>query len=401
MPAFRALILEDHDFQRRVGAQVLRSCGATEVYEAADGAAALDYVCSSPTPADVLLCDLKMPGMDGLAFLRHIAEHGCASSVILASAVDASIMRAAEIMAKSYGIRMVGAIDKPVSRAKLMPLLLRHFTRQISRPHAAAEQMPLTEIAAGIAARQFLPFYQPKIDVKTGMLVGAEALMRWRHPERGFIPPASFIPLMERNHLIAEVTFDLIKTVLAQIRAWQSAGLSVPVAINVSVESLRDTSLPDRLEAMTSAEGLRPNCLTIEVTETVAMTDVGHSLETLARCRMKGFELSVDDYGTGFSSMQQLTRLPLSELKIDQVFVTGAAEGTILAALLETTIGMAHRLGLKTVAEGIESNEDWNIVAQLGCDIAQGYFIAKPMPAEELAPWYGAWLGKRSGRPAE
>jgi EAL domain-containing protein (putative c-di-GMP-specific phosphodiesterase class I)/lambda repressor-like predicted transcriptional regulator len=398
VPTFRALIVEDHDFQRKIGAQVLKQCGASEVVEAADGIAALEYVRAAATPADILLCDLKMPGMDGLAFLRHIAEHGCTSSVILASALESPIMRAAEIMAKTYGVHLIGVIDKPISRTKLMPLLLRHFSQQMGKPRPPVEQMPLDEIVAGIERRQFRPFFQPQVDMRTGMLVGLEALMRWRHPERGWVPPVAFIPVMEVNGLINDVTFTLIEMALDYGRQWHEMGLNVPISINVSVESLSDTDLPDRLEALTSKAGLTPDALTIEVTETVAMTDIGHSLETLARCRMKGFALSIDDYGTGFSSMQQLTRLPLSELKIDQMFVTGAAVEPVLQALIETSVTMAQRLGLKSVAEGIETDDDWDVVARLGCDRAQGYLIARPMAGEHVAEWHANWLGiRRSG----
>lgn len=148
---------------------------------------------------------------------------------------------------------------------------------------------------------------------------------------------------------------------------------------------------------MVTKAGLTPESFTIEVTETVSMTDLGHSLETLARLRMKGFGLSIDDYGTGFSSMQQLTRVPFSELKIDQVFVTGAAKQEVLQALLGTSVTMAKRLKLRSVAEGVETEQDWQTVAKLGCDVAQGYFIGKPMPRDELGPWYREWMGLHKG----
>jgi EAL domain-containing protein (putative c-di-GMP-specific phosphodiesterase class I) len=396
--SFRALILEDHEFQRRIGVQILEHCGASHVLEAADGATALALVKAASQPIDVLLCDLNMPGMDGLAFLRHFAELGSASSVILGSALDPSIIRAAEIMARSYGVRILGVVEKPLSPVKLMPLLLRHFSQQRVTPRPPVKLMPLKEIAAGIEHLQFEPFFQPKVDIRTAALVGVEALMRWRHPDRGLIQPGEFIPVMESSGLISPVTFTMIEAALAHCGRWRDLGLDVPVAINVSPVSLRDTSLPDRLEALILAAGLLPSSVTLEITESVAMTDFGHSLETLARCRMKGFDLSIDDYGTGFSSMQQLTRLPVSELKIDQSFVTGAADEPILQALIETSVTMARRLNLKTVAEGLENSDDWSVVARLGCGAAQGYFIAKPMPGEHLAGWYKTWLGAH--RPA-
>jgi EAL domain-containing protein (putative c-di-GMP-specific phosphodiesterase class I) len=395
VPSFRALILEDHEFQRRIGAQVLMQCGAAQVLEASDGAGALDLIAASERPIDVLLCDLNMPGMDGLAFLRHIAERGSNSSVILASALDASIIRAAEIMARSYGIRLVGVVEKPVARSKLLPLILRHFSMNRAQPRSPVELMPMGEIASGINLGEFVPFFQPKVQMRTDALVGVEVLMRWRHPTRGLIPPAAFIPVMEAHGMISTATFAVLGAALAQCRRWRNIGWDVPIALNISVESLSDTTLPDRLEAITAQAGFSSSSVTIEITETVAMTDLGHALETLARCRMKGFDLSIDDYGTGFSSMQLLSRLPVSELKIDQGFVTGAATEPVHRALIETTLMMAQRLNLRSVAEGIETHEDWDVVAGLGCDIAQGYLIARPMPGDEVAGWYENWRGTR------
>ncbi|HTH96433.1 MAG TPA: EAL domain-containing response regulator [Stellaceae bacterium] len=394
IPGFRALILEDHEFQRLVAAQVLEHCGAVEVLEATDGITALEMVHNTEQPLDILLCDLNMPGMDGLQFLRHIAERRNTSSVILASALDPSILRAAEIMAQSYGIRIIGVVEKPLSRAKLMPLILRHFGQaRISRQ--PTELIPLAEIEHGLERGEFLPFFQPKVSMRNCALVGVEVLMRWRHHDRGWIKPDAFIPVMESHGLITPATYRLLDMALIQCKYWQEVGVDVPIALNISVESLSDVRLADRLEMMVLKSGLPTSALTLEVTETVAMTDLGHSLETLARCRMKGFDLSIDDYGTGFSSMQQLTRLPVGELKIDQSFVSGACNEPILEALVETSITMAKRLNLKTTAEGVETSDDWDLVARLGCDIAQGYFVARPMPAEELLNWYSNWLGTR------
>jgi len=395
VPPFRALILEDHDFQRHIGVQILKHCGASEVLEASGGAIALDLVRTASSPIDVLLCDLNMPGMDGLAFLRHIAEQGSTSSVILGSSLDPAIIRTAEIMAKSYGIRLLGVVEKPLSGAKLMPLLLRHFSPGKASARPTIQAATFDEVKSGISQRQFGPFFQPQVDMRSGALVGVEALMRWHHPSRGLVPPAVFIPVMESAGLISPATLMMIEESLIHCRRWRAAGLEVPIAVNLSPESLRDTSLPEQIEALTQAAGIAPGALTIEITETVAMTDLGHSMETLARLRIKGFNLSIDDYGTGFSSMQQLTRLPLTEIKIDQSFVTGAAERPILRALIETSVVMAKRLGLRTVAEGVETAEDWDVCARLGCETAQGYFIGRPMPGEAIAGWYQGWLASR------
>jgi EAL domain-containing protein (putative c-di-GMP-specific phosphodiesterase class I)/FixJ family two-component response regulator len=397
IPPFRALVIEDHDFQRSIAAQVLKLCGAIGVGEAANGAAAIAAIDKAADPFDVLVCDLNMPDMDGLEFLRHMGKRHCSSSVIIVSGLDEAITRSAEAMGQIYGVRLLGAMEKPITRSKLVPLLLRHFGQQRMPSHSQTEPIPIAEIEKGLEEHQFVPFFQPKIDMRQRRLAGVEALMRWHHPERGVLTPDAFIAIMEKNGLITRGTYEILDSALASCRYWDGYGHTVPLAINVSVESLSDTSLPEQLEARVQAVNLAPELVTVEVTESTAMTDLGHCLETLARLRMKGFGLSIDDYGTGFSSMQQLTRIPFSELKIDQTFVTGSARQPLLRALLESSVNMGRRLGLKTVAEGVESDEDWDVVERAGCDVAQGYFIAKPMPAAELLTWYEGWLEQHAG----
>jgi EAL domain-containing protein (putative c-di-GMP-specific phosphodiesterase class I) len=180
---------------------------------------------------------------------------------------------------------------------------------------------------------------------------------------------------------------------IRQCRAWRDAGLDVPVAINLSATSLADTGLADRIADLAARHAVDAKAITLEVTESAAMTDVVRSLDTLTRLRIKGFGLAIDDYGTGFSSMQQLGRIPFTEMKLDQTFVTNAADHPSLEAMLDTSLALARRLELKSVAEGVESARDWELLARLGCDVAQGYLIAQPMPGAALAAWYAAWRG--------
>jgi EAL domain-containing protein (putative c-di-GMP-specific phosphodiesterase class I) len=227
--------------------------------------------------------------------------------------------------------------------------------------------------------------------MRTRALAGAEALMRWQHPERGLIPPGAFIAVMEACGLIDAATEVVLAGAIAQVRAWREGGLDVPVAINLSAASLADIGLADRIAAMAARDGVDPKAIILEVTESAAMTDMARSLDTLARLRIKGFGLAIDDYGTGFSSMQQLGRIPFTEMKIDQAFVLNAADHPNLEAMLDTSLALARRLNLKSVAEGVETARDWDLLLRLGCDIAQGYLIAKPMPGAALPAWYAAW----------
>jgi EAL domain-containing protein (putative c-di-GMP-specific phosphodiesterase class I)/FixJ family two-component response regulator len=385
------LLLEDQDIQSKLGVLVLKACGAREVLTAFNGADALELLAHRSEPFQIILCDLRMPDMDGLEFLRHIAVQGVKSSVILVSGVDASIIRAAELMARSYGLNILGAIEKPISQNKLWPLVLRSVIQSQSAPLPRNQLMAAAEIRLGIQRGEFIPYFQPQVSMRTGDLVGVEALMRWLHPQHGIIGPDRFIPVMEAEGLIDAATEDILDESLAQMKRWHGDGLDVAVSVNISVEILRDTNLPERLRAKVVAAGIEPAMLTFEITETTAMTDHGHSLETLARLRMEGFGLSLDDYGTGFSSMKQLSEIPFSELKIDQIFVSGSGQRPILGALVETSAALARRLNLRCVAEGIENSDDWDSAARYGCSIAQGFFVAKPMPGAQILDWHRGW----------
>lgn len=223
MPPFHAMILEDHDFQRRIGAHVFKVCGAAEVLEASNGAEAIALIEARSESLDIMVCDLNMPGMDGLEFLRHIGLRQSGVSIILASGMDAAIIRAAEMMARSYGVRIIGIAEKPLSEGRLLPLILRHFGQALIPPRPQLRTMPVVEIQAAIARQEFEPFFQPKVFMHNCKLAGVEALMRWRHPTQGLIQPGAFIPVMESANLISAVTFTLFDKAIAAVPACPTA----------------------------------------------------------------------------------------------------------------------------------------------------------------------------------
>jgi len=247
------------------------------------------------------------------------------------------------------------------------------------------------DISAALAAGQFEPFFQPKVDVATGNLKGAEALARWRHPQRGMVSPYAFIPALEANGHIDELTWIMLESAAVACRDWRAQGLDMTVSVNLSLRSLTHVGLAERITELVRARNLEPKHMILEVTETIAMTDMARALENLARLRIKGFGLSIDDYGTGYSSMQQLSRIPFTELKIDQSFVMSAIEKDSCRVILESSLDMARKLGLKVVAEGVETRADWELLKSLDCDVAQGYLFARPMAATQIADWATAW----------
>ena len=296
-------------------------------------------------------------------------------------------------MSEAYGINLLGVVEKPITPGKLEALITLHKPAQAQRGRSktAGPAFTLEEIAAGLKNNEFEAFYQPKIELATGQVKGAEALARWRHAQQGIVAPYAFIKPLEDNGLIDELTWVMLRKSAAFCSSWRSAGLEATVSVNLSLKSLSDVKIADRVTKLVRSQNLEPRHMVLEVTESAATTDIGKALENLARLRMKGFGLSIDDYGTGYSSMQQLTRIAFTELKIDQSFVANAAKQESARVILESSLVMAKKLKITSVAEGVETQEDWNLLRELGCDLAQGYFIAKPMEARAYLDWVRDW----------
>ncbi|MBE0615516.1 MAG: EAL domain-containing response regulator [Burkholderiales bacterium] len=394
--ALKVLVVDDDSYQRLVIGKMLSAIGVPTVHFAESAQRALVMMGTTDIRVDALICDLDMPEMDGMEFLRRVAEQGFECSVIILSGKDANILRSVELMAKEYRLAVLGSLEKPATIGTLRTLLQQHWARPKARERGTQPALSVDAIRAGLEAGQFEPFFQPKVSLQTGQVCGAEALARWRHPERGILPPVAFIGPIEESGQMDGLTWMMLDRSAAWCRRWCDDGLDIPVSVNLSLSSLHDTRLSNRLLDIVNAHRIKPANLLLEVTETTAMTDVARCLETFSRLRMKGFGLSIDDFGTGFSSLQQLSRIPFTELKIDQSFVADASAQPSLRAVIESSVQLAKNLGLKTVGEGVETRDDWLCLKQAGCEIAQGYFIAKPMEGGLLLPWVKEWQSKSS-----
>jgi EAL domain-containing protein (putative c-di-GMP-specific phosphodiesterase class I) len=258
-------------------------------------------------------------------------------------------------------------------------------------------------LADAILAGEIVVHYQPKVDMSTGIVRGVEALARWKHAELGNVAPDQFIALAEKSGLIHDLTRSVMSQALAQAARWNSHGLKLSIAINLSPKLLDASNLVEEICELLDEHGLSPEQVILEITESSLVDCRGKAFGVLTRLRLKGFGLSIDDYGTGFSSMQQLSRIPFTELKVDRSFVRGASTQKNLRVILHSALDMSRQLGLVTVAEGIETVEDWLLVQDGGCSVGQGYFIARPMPADEFPLWIRKHQTRlpelRAGRP--
>jgi diguanylate cyclase (GGDEF)-like protein len=250
----------------------------------------------------------------------------------------------------------------------------------------------LSELRQAVHSDQLVLHYQPKLRTDTGMVCGVEALVRWRHPRLGLLPPADFIGLAEQSDLIQPLTERVLELALQQHRAWQRDGLLLPVAVNIGTRSLLDGGLPDRVAALLAKYKTTPGQLTLEITESAVITDPARAAAVLGALRDIGVRRSVDDFGTGYSSMAYLQSLPLSELKIDKRFITEMGSSASSTAIVLAVLALARALELEAVAEGVEDEATWQALSAAGCDVAQGYHMSRPLPAAELA----AWLADRS-----
>lgn len=384
METLQVLVVEDHSFQRKVVVHMLHTLGVKTVWQAGNGKQALDMLQTKQVQSlDVILCDLDMPEMDGMEFLRHLSEQQPGISVIIMSSMDGALISSVEKMAVSYGLRLLGGLEKPSSLEQIERLLKRHHVAKRKKAWVAPTPASFTleEILRALDEKQFEPYLQPKVALKSGLIVGAEALARWMHPKYGVIAPYAFIPQLEESGNMEAFTFLMLEKSAKVCRDLQELGLAISVSVNLSLSSLGDTKLAGRITKTVLDAGVDPHHLILEVTESAAMTNVAEALENLARLRMRGFGLSIDDYGTGFSSMQQLTRVPFTELKIDKSFVSDSANNHALRVIVESSIEMARKLNVKSVAEGVEHQEEWDMLCDMNCDVAQGYLIAKPMDA--------------------
>jgi EAL domain-containing protein (putative c-di-GMP-specific phosphodiesterase class I) len=380
-------IVEDSLIQRMHATTLCAELGLNVTGEASDGNEALLLLQNMPLP-DIMLIDLEMPGMDGIELIQELAHKKTPVSVIVSSAKDGALIASVETMLRAYGLPVLGAISKPLTLSQL-DKALSHF-KPITTEHLQVKPeifMPASEVTHALIEHQFITYFQPKISIKTGVIKGVESLIRWQHPEKGLIMPSQFIAIAEEHGLINELTMEVLDLALQQCRHWHEHGLKITVAINLSMLSLSNSTFAEQIAQKVASYAIDPRFIVLEITETAVMGDVGDALGTLARLRLKGFGLSIDDYGTGFSSMQQLSRIPFTELKIDRSFVDGAHAKPHLHAILASAIEIAKRLDLRSVAEGVENEEDLIVLKELGCDIVQGYLTAKPMPGAEIVPW--------------
>jgi len=389
----RLLVLDD---DAEVG-HTIRAMAESVGFEvrAATQAAEFFLIEADWRPTHVAL-DLVMPDIDGVEVLRQLARQHSAATIIITSGAGSRVIEAAQRGSLEHGLDVIGSLSKPFAPSELRALLLQDRPNPaIARPRPGSPDPPQGEISeaalqAGLEARQLSVFYQPKISCSDGEIAGFEALVRWKHPERGLIRPDAFIPVAERTGLIRELTVQVMDMALGWLAA-SDRDRKYLLSVNISAQSLGDMRFADEISSACKDKGVEPDRIILEITETSAMADPLTTLDLLTRLRIKGFQLSIDDFGVGFSSMVQLARLPFSELKVDMSFVKNLARSGESKKIVQGIIGLAHSLGLRVTAEGVEDGDALNYLRSAKCDLAQGYFIGRPMDQTAILNWVAAY----------
>lgn len=311
-----------------------------------------------------------------------------------ALSVGASIGIACSPEHASDGETLLRRADVAMYVAKRAPG--RYATYAAEQDEGGADRLALlAELTDAIEEDQLVLHYQPQVDARTGRLFAFEALVRWQHPRRGLLAPTEFVMLAERTGLIRRFTERVLRQAVHQTREWREAGRDVRVAVNISMRNLLDEHLPDLVRDILATEELPPDCLVLEITESALMADQDRTVETIKRLRALGVLVSIDDYGSGYSSIAYLKRLGADEVKIDKSFIMEMASDPSAEAIVRATIDLGHTLGFAVVAEGVEDRETWATLRDLGVDRVQGYEIARPMPAAQVIPWVAAWAEQR------
>ena len=387
------VLLDDDPFMLKLLTHMLAQLGYTCVVACDSGQKALTQVRETREVVDLIFLDINMPGMDGVEFIRRLVECQYGGSVILVSGENSRILESVEKLIGAHRLIALGCLQKPVKPDELARLMstLKPNIGHRSLAHVSQHLYGGEQLRAAIAGGQLVNHYQPKVSMATGEVVGMESLVRWQHPEDGLIFPDRFLGLAEEQGLLTQVTTAVLTEAMKQAKAWWEVGYHIPVAVNISMDDLIALDFPDMAVALAASIGVNPQLLTLELTEGQVMRQLSTVLDVLSRLSLKRFRLSIDDFGTGHSSLAQLRDLPFDELKVDRGFVHGASTDGTREAICSASLRMAHQLQMQVVGEGIEDRDDWNFLSQLGCDVGQGYFIARPMPAAEVVDWIRAW----------
>jgi DNA-binding SARP family transcriptional activator/EAL domain-containing protein (putative c-di-GMP-specific phosphodiesterase class I) len=383
------LVVEDHDFQRRTALQLLRGLGIAELTEAEDGASALELLGRSAAP-DVIVCDLDMPGMDGVEFIRHVAERKLASAVIIASGLDATVVHAVEALTEASGLELLGAVEKPLTSRRLAALLDSYRPDPALQGGEGRAHVTAADVAEALDDGRIVVRFRPTVDLSSGSASGAAVLPGWDDKAHGWIGPPTVLGVLDTEALVSRFTDHALGLACGHLQTFASAGLGVPVSVRVPGRCLGEIGLADRFAEIVRERGADPSQVVCAIGERELRPDPA-TLAALTRLRLKGFGLCVEQFVAAHASAEQLGRVPLTAIKVAPRLVSGAGLEPGRMPALEETLERARGLGLTVMAAGCDSAADFELLLRLGCGQAEGAFISEPISGDELPAWAARW----------
>ena len=334
---------------------------------------------------DLVVIDLMMPKVDGIEVIRYLSDRHHRAEIVLISGFDKKVLNVASQLATTLGLDVRASLQKPVNHGQLRDVFAKRGDARRQARAALADSASGNDeesLRLALARDELVVHYQPQFRVKDRALAGFEALVRWQNPALGLLPAAAFIEAFEASGLIEDLTFVVLRKVLAGRGKRRGEAARVPVSVNMSALLLRDLALPEKLQTVIAEHGGQPQHIQLEITESGLLRELHTALDILARIRLKQIQLSIDDFGTGYAMMHQLRRVPARELKLDMAFVQSMLTDESADIILKKTLELAHDLDMSVVAEGVETAEQLARLAQHGCDVAQGYLLGRPGPLD-------------------
>ena len=396
MPFERALVIDDDPLFQIVISEGLRASGVAIVETANDGVEGLEALANTTDDVDLIAVDLQMPNMTGVDVVRELARLGYRGSVIIISSEASNLRRSVENMAKLLGIDILGALGKPLDVDQLNDLI---HTRRDNRQGENQRLLSRAQVIQAIENRNLIPYFQPKVNLRTRSVTGFEVLARHIENEAG-PAPMNYLDAIEKFGLSIDFLCAMISQAAEQIDGWESPYRSLKLSFNLTPLAVQDSGLPDRLLAAVVRAGLDPKSVTFEITENHLLECTAASLEVLSLMRLYGFDLSIDDFGTGATSIEQLRTFPFTELKIDGRFMMASETDDFSRLTVETSAKLASMLGMTVVAEGVETPSAILFARRSGADEVQGFHFARPMSAEQTHAWLRSYEVDRRSTPA-
>jgi EAL domain-containing protein (putative c-di-GMP-specific phosphodiesterase class I)/CheY-like chemotaxis protein len=375
----RLLVVDDQRLDRAIVSHAATRAGFT-----ASGAGTIQEardLFEQGARFEFVVLDLSLGQEDGLEALPLLARFNRSATVLFASGFDIRVLAASQRLASALGLQVAGVLKKPIMPAALIALL-QPAQRGPEKLADAVHAIQPAALERAIEIGQIQPWFQPKTSLANGGIVGSEALARWIKPDGSIVAPADFIPIAEESGLVAELTGSILDQSLAACARWRRHRPDCWVAVNLSPLLLADPGITDRIEASLQAHGVPPGALVLEVTESTGIPDTPLAMEILTRLRIRGVNLSVDDFGIGHSSLLSLVRMPFNEMKIDQAFVREAMGNSDSRKVVRASASLGRELGLNVVAEGVETAGMARLVEDAGCHVGQGWLYGRAMPAD-------------------